>query len=143
MQGGFGASNDAVNRIRKCLCKTEELSGSKDYTACGLWRATVLQKKKKKKKKKSMAAAVVTWWGKNGDIQLVRLQSLLSLMCREWWGSMDFMHFFFYASICSNFYISITFLILKYVQWVKAKPPRPAPLWSEPDWSFRHSSGQP
>lgn len=60
MQGGFGASNDTVNRIRKCLCKTEELSGSKDYTACGLWRAMVLQKKKKKKEKKSMAAAVVT-----------------------------------------------------------------------------------
>lgn len=50
MQGGFGASNDAVNRIRKCLCKTEELSGSKDFTACGLWRAMVLQKKEKEKK---------------------------------------------------------------------------------------------
>lgn len=60
MQGGFGASNVTVNRIRKCLCKTEELSGSKEYTACGLWRAMVLQKEKEKRKKKSIAAAVVT-----------------------------------------------------------------------------------
>lgn len=126
---------NAFARLRSCL--EVRISLPAGYGV--LWFC----KKRKRKRKKSMAAAVVTWWGKNGDIQLVRLQSLLSLMCREWWGSTDFMHFFFYASICSNFYISITFLILKYVQWVKAKPPRPAPLWSEPDWSFRYSSGQP